>query len=150
MIVKEASEALRKIGLAAWKRWSVVHVLGNLQDSKALPYLIDRLSDVKRNIRVEAARALGRLRDKRAVEPLLQSLKDGDWMMRAESIDALSHISSDDPGVVEEALRLLASDPSHEVKSSACRALSRSVRKEAHDAIEMLNSFSMGRFNNNK
>lgn len=148
VIAKEASEALKKIGLASWKRWSVVHVLGKLADKRAVPYLIERLTDVKRNIRVEAARALGKLRDKRATEPLLKCLEDGDWMLRAECIDALSHFSIDEEDVRLKAMELLSADPSHQVRSAACRALSRSVRKEAHDAIEKLNAFM--KYHNNK
>ena len=61
-------------------RTSVVESLGQLEDSEAVPRLVDMLGDTEPGIRARAAVALGEIGDSSAVPRLIEALDDcEDW-----------------------------------------------------------------------
>ena len=84
---------------SALLKHEIAYVLGQMQNSHALPCLIDRLADNKEDVMVrhEAAEALGAIGDQRAMEVLSDFVEDPEIVV-AEScevaIDLLNYISS--------------------------------------------------------
>ena len=84
---------------SALLKHEIAYVLGQMQNSHALPCLIDRLADNEENVMVrhEAAEALGAIGDQRAMEVLSAFVKDNEIVV-AEScevaIDLLNYVAS--------------------------------------------------------
>jgi len=84
---------------SALLKHEIAYVLGQMQNSHALPCLIDRLADNEEDVMVrhEAAEALGAIGDRRAMEVLSDFIEDPEIVV-AEScevaIDLLNYISS--------------------------------------------------------
>jgi HEAT repeat protein len=74
----------------------VVDVLGDIRDVRALPGLLEKLTDADENVRVAAAEALGKLRDRRAVDALIGCLSSADqsWLDYAAA-EALGEIGDE-------------------------------------------------------
>jgi HEAT repeat protein len=123
-IAVESALALEKIGLDMWRRGGAIFCLGTLGSTRAVPPIIDCLTDPNRDIRVEAARALGLLRDRRAAGPLVKCLSDPDTLLRIEAIRVLANIGAGNPDVVPAIIERLK-DESHDVRSEAAKALGR-------------------------
>jgi HEAT repeat protein len=95
----------------AWRRASAAHSLGGMASAKAVPALIEALSDSDREVAASSARSLGRLGAMEAVEPLVYALVDG-RLPRAVTAQALLSIGPEAvPG-----LRALIADAPAEVK----------------------------------
>ena len=87
-------------GIGKWYMGrEIAYVMGQMQDSAAVPHLIDRLSDLEEDVMVrhEAAEALGAIGDKIAMSTLREFVDD-DSIVVAEScevaIDLLDYVSS--------------------------------------------------------
>ena len=84
---------------SALLKHEIAYVMGQMQDSAAVPHLIDRLSDLEEDVMVrhEAAEALGAIGDKIAMSTLREFVDD-DSIVVAEScevaIDLLDYVSS--------------------------------------------------------
>jgi HEAT repeat protein len=77
-------------------RQSVCDLLGRRADPRALPFLLDRLTDGDSRVRGAAAASLGRLQDPASADRLLQALRrEGDWPLRAFGLEALERIAPD-------------------------------------------------------
>ena len=140
-----------------WQRASAAYALGGMASARAVPALVDALSDGDREVASAAARSLGRLGAAEAVEPLVQALVEA-HLPRAVCAQALLAIGSraaprlrarladTPPGVAVFAVDLigllgdasdspqligLLHDASAEVRASAARALGRLGAKEA-------------------
>ncbi len=74
----------------------IVDILGDIRDQRAVPVLINALSDPDENIRVASAEALGKIRDPRAVDALLACLQRADqgWLDYAAA-EALGEIGDE-------------------------------------------------------
>ena len=84
---------------SALLKHEIAYVMGQMQDSAALPYLIDRLQDFDEDVMVrhEAAEALGAIGDRTALS-VLEKFKDDKDTVVAEScevaLDLLEWVSS--------------------------------------------------------
>src|SRR5437899_2662733 len=68
------------------------HILGKVNDARAIPALTAALEDRDPNVRGSAAEALGKLSAREAVPPLLRLLDDEEWVVFSV-IEALGHIA---------------------------------------------------------
>jgi HEAT repeat protein len=73
-------------------RYFAVHVLGELEDRRAVPILIPLLRDEQINYNV--AWALGESGDERAIGPLIEALRDKSSDMRVSAISALEKLGA--------------------------------------------------------
>ena len=71
----EAAMALAKTTKDPDVRWQAIRILGNLRYERAVPLLLESLSDPHRYVRANAARALGDMRVAAAAKPLTELLK---------------------------------------------------------------------------
>jgi len=84
---------------SALLKHEIAYVMGQMQDSHAVPHLIDRLADLDEDVMVrhEAAEALGAIGDRTALSVLEQFVNDGEIVV-AEScevaLDLLDWVSS--------------------------------------------------------
>ena len=84
---------------SALLKHEIAYVMGQMQDSAAVPYLIDRLEDHEEDVMVrhEAAEALGAIGDRKALG-VLERFKDDKDIVVAEScevaLDLLEWVSS--------------------------------------------------------
>lgn len=84
---------------SALLKHEIAYVMGQMQDSHAVPYLIDRLADLDEDVMVrhEAAEALGAIGDRTALSVLEQFVSDEEIVV-AEScevaLDLLEWVSS--------------------------------------------------------
>ena len=84
---------------SALLKHEIAYVMGQMQDSAAVPFLIDRLEDYDEDVMVrhEAAEALGAIGDRAALE-VLERFKDDKDVVVAEScevaLDLLEWVSS--------------------------------------------------------
>ena len=84
---------------SALLKHEIAYVMGQMQDSAAVPYLIDRLEDFEEDVMVrhEAAEALGAIGDRTALG-VLERFKDDEDIVVAEScevaLDLLEWVSS--------------------------------------------------------
>ncbi len=84
---------------SALLKHEIAYVMGQMQDSSAVPHLIERLSDLKEDVMVrhEAAEALGAIGDQVAMATLREFVND-ESIVVAEScevaIDLLDYVSS--------------------------------------------------------
>jgi HEAT repeat protein len=105
--------------------------LGNQGDLRAVPALIQRLSDCQQEHTYHcefAIEALGKLRDPRAVGPLVQILNETkwNWSRRRAAAEALGEIG--DTSAVP-ALEAACGDTENMVRGAASRALEM-IRRE--------------------
>jgi len=73
-------------------RYFAVHVLGELEDRRAVPILVSLLRDEEINCSV--AWALGEIGDERAIGPLIEALRDKSSNMRFGAISALEKLGA--------------------------------------------------------
>jgi len=73
-------------------RYFAVHVLGELEDRRAVPILVSLLRDEEINYSV--AWALGEIGDERAIGPLIEALRDKSSDMRVGAISALEKLEA--------------------------------------------------------
>ncbi len=84
---------------SALLKHEIAYVMGQMQDSRAVPHLIDRLRDMDEDVMVrhEAAEALGAIGDRTALD-VLEQFKDDKDVVVAEScevaLDLLEWVSS--------------------------------------------------------
>lgn len=84
---------------SALLKHEIAYVMGQMQDSHAVPHLIDRLSDLEEDVMVrhEAAEALGAIGDRTALS-VLEHFVDDEEIVVAEScevaLDLLEWVSS--------------------------------------------------------
>ena len=98
---KEAVDALAAAfeSDSALLKHEIAYVMGQMQDSSAVPHLIDRLADMNEDVMVrhEAAEALGAIGDRVAMATLEEYVND-ESVVVAEScevaIDLLDYVSS--------------------------------------------------------
>ena len=77
-------------------REGIIQSLGNIGDSKAVPFLIPALSDRSFAIRFSAVRALANIKDPGAIPYLRQAAdKDRDSQIRAAALSALKNFNID-------------------------------------------------------
>lgn len=62
----------------------------------AIPYLIETLKDVDKDIRKFAADILGEIGDRKAISPLVDALRDSDDNVRSSAAEALGKIGGDE------------------------------------------------------
>lgn len=113
-------------------RMAAANALGRLDERRAVPPLLDLLSDPDHRVRARVARACGTLADARAVDPLASLLADDSVEVRREAASALAAIGDD------RAFRVLtdhADDSSATVRRVAVAALGDSGRLEAVDVL---------------
>jgi beta-lactamase regulating signal transducer with metallopeptidase domain len=84
-IVQLQGDNARARRYAAW-------ALGELEDSRGVSPLIERLDDRDADVRLVAAWALGEIKDHRAIDPLIETLSDGDPIVREMAVLALGEI----------------------------------------------------------
>ena len=145
----------------AWRRAGAAHSLGGMASARAVPALIDALSDPDRDVAAAAARSLGRLGAVDAVEPLVYALVDGRLpravtaqallSIGAEAVSRLRALLGDAPvevtvfavdligllGTAADSPQLieLLRDTSAEVRAHAARALGRLGAQDAADEL---------------
>jgi HEAT repeat protein len=147
-------------------RKSIVDILGDIRDPRAVPALIEALvKDPDENIRVASAEALGKIKDRRAVSPLLDCLmRDNQGWLGYAAAEALGEIGDDQAlepliaalgrgslresvlesigkiGNVNTLIPLIAgiSDPLRIVREVATVALTAIYRKSSHDDRERM------------
>ena len=98
---KDSVDALAAayVSKSALLKHEIAYVLGQMQDTHAIPSLIDRLSDLSEDVMVrhEAAEALGAIGDMEAMDTL-RKFQDDFEVVVAEScevaIDLLNYVSS--------------------------------------------------------
>ena len=109
--------------------------LGDIGDPKAVPALIESLSDPV--ISWVAAESLGKIGDKRAVQPLIAALGSDEKWLRRNAATALGLLG--DPAAVLPLMKLL-SDRKHDVRQAAAAALGNLGGKESVSALQLLAS----------
>jgi len=67
-------------------RVEAIHAIGHLSDPRALPALVEALSDAQPPVVAEAAVALGEIGDARAIRPLAATLKNADPKVRRAAV----------------------------------------------------------------
>ncbi len=100
---------------------TIIQLLGEMQDHRAVAALIDCLSHSSESVRKEAVIALGKLGDTPEITTaLLASLQDESWQVRAQAARVAGVL-----GVKEAApaLETLSRDSRWEVSTHACKAL---------------------------
>lgn len=75
-------------------RSSIISILGEIKDERAIILLIEVLNDTSWVLRSEAAKALGNIGDPRALMPLNDALNDKDYYVRDIAAGALEKIKS--------------------------------------------------------
>ena len=105
-------------------RLNAATLLGAINDSKAIPALIDTLKDNNKLVRREASTALSRMGEP-AVDPLIETLNDEDWKVRGAAAWALGNLG-DEKAIPE--LEKLLDDESGFVKQGAQSAIN-SIKK---------------------
>ncbi|MFH1620227.1 MAG: HEAT repeat domain-containing protein [bacterium] len=74
-----------------------LHLLGELNDKKAVPHIIVKAKSKENlEVRLAAYKALGTIADSSAGSFLIKSLKDPSWQVRAQAARGLGIIGSDD------------------------------------------------------
>jgi HEAT repeat protein len=68
--------------------------LGGAKDSRAVPLLIDALTEKDNRLRAEAAAALGGFKDSRAIPPLIAVLRDVDEKVAARAHESLQELTA--------------------------------------------------------
>jgi HEAT repeat protein len=116
-----ASEALAKIGCAAWGRRGAVTVLGQVGDRSVIPQVVELLTDDSVNVRREAIFALGSLKAGREIENFMSiAHKDAEHSVRRAALSVLRDMRPGSPELLDTALRALE-DASAEVRALAAR-----------------------------
>ncbi|NLI74908.1 MAG: hypothetical protein GX442_00540 [Candidatus Riflebacteria bacterium] len=77
--------------------WSV-KLLGQSNEPRVFPQLLECLHDTQASVRAAACQALGALADKRALAPLMALLNDGAEEVRTAALLAISQIGEKDAG----------------------------------------------------
>jgi HEAT repeat protein len=73
-------------------RYEAARACGELQVRRAVPALIELISDSDREVRVAAVTALGQIGGKRARQVLERLCQDGDEVMQLVAEDALAEL----------------------------------------------------------
>ncbi|MCX5807251.1 MAG: HEAT repeat domain-containing protein [Proteobacteria bacterium] len=94
-------------------------ILGDMNDKRAIPYLIKKLSGDNENVRNAACIALGEINDEEAVDALLGALKDSEWI-KFSAINSLGKIGSE--RAIKPLLGVFENDE-EEVSLVACEVL---------------------------
>jgi len=82
--------------------------LGEINDKKAIPYLIEALKDEDKNVIFHVIEALGKLRAVQAVDYFFEIVKSKDFFLSFPAIDALINIC--DTSVLGKLIPLLDDD----------------------------------------
>ncbi len=118
-----ATQALIKIGCAAWGRCCAIMVFSKARDGLILSTLIKSLEDDSDNVRLEAVRTLAKICGKGVVDSLVKiAKKDKDPYIRYESVRLLRRIGVGHHHVLNLALSALE-DNSGDVRFQAARLL---------------------------
>ncbi len=130
-IAHEVETALEKIGCAAWRRASILTVLGEMNIQKTLNVIIYYLDHSSDDVREEAVRALASLKNEQAIQPLLKVTQNDEMgYLRRDALRAASEIKPYDQQISRLALSLLQ-DPDHRVRSRAAKILGRHLLPES-------------------
>lgn len=97
-------------------RMAAANALGELEESDAVPKLVERFEDPDSRVRARAARACGLIEDPRATGPLEGLLTDSKANVRREAADALGRIGNRQ---ALQALLSLYDDESEQVRRIA-------------------------------
>jgi HEAT repeat protein len=100
-----------------------IDALGTAKDPKAVPTLIEFLSDesISWHTRQNCAIALGKAKNTEAVSALIQALGDDDYNVRRETAKALGLIG--DLSAQTRLVKIIANDSNQDVKRAASKAL---------------------------
>jgi HEAT repeat protein len=98
----------------------LLRIAGRLGDRRLRPYLLRRLREGGREIRIQAAKTLGTLGDPGGVDALREALEDPAWQVRTQAARALGELAA---GGAADDLRRSLSDPSWWVRLRAALAL---------------------------
>jgi hypothetical protein len=94
VFTKLPAEQITPILLEASKnpelRVSVVHILGNIQDTSTIPLLIEYLKNAPPELDLAIGEALVKLKDKRGLPRLIEYLKSEDTVQRAIAFECLT------------------------------------------------------------
>lgn len=115
-------------------RVAAIDILGRLHSPRAVPLLVQLLSDADENARARAAHSLGAIGDPRATPDLVVALEDPAWPVRAMAAKALGMLAGAD-GI--EALEHALADREWWVRSNAADAL-RQKGEPGHKALVRL------------
>jgi HEAT repeat protein len=122
-VQEAASDALGRIGCAAWGRCCALKVLAEVGQADLVPRLIPSLDDDSDNVRYEAVKAIGRLGGSEALAPILRiTAGDRADFIRAEAFRVLRAIGTGQPAVSETAIRAL-DDKARDVRAQAAAIL---------------------------
>ncbi len=91
--------ALDSDGISTSLTISIIGVLGQLRDARAVDHLISRIHHQTSTIRASAITSLGHIKDPRALLPLLEKFDDRDPLVRQATVVALGHLG--DPSATE-------------------------------------------------
>ena len=108
-------------GQPAELRVVCVDILGEIEDRRAVPVIIDVLTEKKMTMRYNAARALGRIGDNRATPALIKLLNDKEWEVRFYTVEALGKIG--DNRAAKPLANIMLSDSHTKVRLEAIKAL---------------------------
>lgn len=115
-------------------RMSAITALEDIRDKRAVPVLIDTLSDRQKYVRPVAARALGKIGDKQAIPALISTLTNDEIAMaRGYAACALGNLKAQE--AVTTLMKSLLRDESGGVRWSAATALGQIGDKEATSAL---------------
>lgn len=83
---------------------------------RAVPKLLEALTDDDWRIRMHAAEALGEIKDPAAVKPLAERLTDSEWPVRRASAEALMGLGEDAVDALPAMVRALRAEDNEMVK----------------------------------
>ena len=110
-----------------------VDILGEIKDSRAVPVIIDTLTENKMTMRYNAARALGNIGDKRAVPALVKLLDDKEWQVRFYAVEALGKIG--DSSAANPIADIMIKDSNNEVRLAAIKSLDQVDGKNKYKSV---------------
>jgi HEAT repeat protein len=122
-VQEAATEALGRVGCAAWGRCCALKVLADVGKADLVPRIIPSLDDDSDNVRFEAVKAIGRLGGPEALAPVLRiTAGDRADFIRAEAFRVLRAIGAGQPAVHEAAVKAL-NDQARDVRAQAAAIL---------------------------
>ena len=125
-------------GRPAELRVVCVDILGEIKDKRAVPVIIDTLTDNRMTMRYNAARALGNIGDKKAAPALIKLLDDKDWQVRFYAVEALGKIG--DKSAINPVASIMTKDLNKEVRLAGIKCLYQVDGKTQYKSV--MESFS--------
>ena len=133
---KGAEELIRDLDDDRLGTWTSAMAALRKKRDKALTQLIKALHNTSKNVRIRAAKVLCGTQDEKAAQALMEIVKDekDDADVRAAAASALIECEGE---MIDSVLLTAAKGEEPELKSAACLALTRRIRKKMDDAYRV-------------